>query len=116
MVSVRLPDGHVRELSPGASAADLAADISLGLAKNAVAARVDGEVVDLARALPEGVEVAILTKKDTDALEVLRHSAAHLMADAILAGLSGRSADHRPGGGRWLLLRYLPARCPHQSR
>jgi threonyl-tRNA synthetase len=45
---------------------------------------VNGEVVDLARPLPDGAEVALLTKKDADALEVLRHSAAHLMADAIL--------------------------------
>ena len=81
---VRLPDGSAREIEPGASAADLAAQIGPGLAKAAVAARVNGEVVDLARPLPDGAEVAILTKKDEDALEVLRHSAAHLMADAIL--------------------------------
>jgi threonyl-tRNA synthetase len=49
-----------------------------------VAARVNGEIRDLSRPLPDGAEVAILTKKDSDALEVLRHSAAHLMADAIL--------------------------------
>jgi threonyl-tRNA synthetase len=81
---VRLPDGSKREIEPGASAADLAAQIGPGLAKAAVAARVDGEVVDLSRPLPDGAEVAILTKNDEAALEVLRHSAAHLMADAIL--------------------------------
>jgi threonyl-tRNA synthetase len=84
MVHVHLPDGSQRELAPGSSAADLAAAIGPGLAKAAVAARVDGAVVDLARPLPDGAEVAILTKKDPEALEVLRHSAAHLMADAIL--------------------------------
>ena len=84
MAKVRLPDGSTRQLGPDASAADLAADIGPGLAKAAVAARVNGEVVDLARPLPDGAEVALLTKKDAAGLEVLRHSAAHLMADAIL--------------------------------
>jgi threonyl-tRNA synthetase len=84
MTHVRLPDGSTRRLEAGASAADLAIQIGAGLAKAAVAARVNGEVVDLSRPLPEGAEVAILTKKDPEALEVLRHSAAHLMADAIL--------------------------------
>ena len=83
-LSVRLPDGSERALTEGASAKDLAESISKGLAKNAVAAKVNGEVVDLARPLPADAEVAILTKKDAEALEVLRHSAAHLMADAIL--------------------------------
>ena len=84
MTHVRLPDGSARELEAGASAADLAAQIGAGLAKAAVAARVNGEVVDLARPLPDGAEVAILTKKDPQALEVLRHSAAHLCAAAVL--------------------------------
>jgi threonyl-tRNA synthetase len=84
VTQVRLPDGSIRDLDSGASAADLAAAIGSGLAKAAVAARVNGEIVDLARPLPEGAEVAILTKRDPEALEVLRHSAAHLMADAIL--------------------------------
>jgi threonyl-tRNA synthetase len=84
MPQVQLPDGSTRELPADANAADLAAAIGPGLAKAAVAARVNGEVVDLARPLPDGAEVALLTKKDEEALEVLRHSAAHLMADAIL--------------------------------
>jgi threonyl-tRNA synthetase len=84
MISVKLPDGSSKQLSDGASAAELAKAISEGLARAAVAARVNGLVVDLARPLPNGAEVAILTKKDKEALEVLRHSAAHLMADAIL--------------------------------
>ena len=83
-VSVRLPDGSQRELEPGASAADLAAQIGPGLARAAVAAEVNGQVVDLARPIPDGAGVRLLTKKDPEALEVLRHSAAHLMADAIL--------------------------------
>lgn len=84
MTQVHLPDGSARTLEAGASAADLARQIGSGLARAAVAARVDGEIRDLDRPLPDGAEVAILTKKDPEALEVLRHSAAHLMADAIL--------------------------------
>jgi threonyl-tRNA synthetase len=84
MISVSLPDGSQRQLADGASAADLAADIGPGLAKAAVAAKIDGEIVDLSRPLPDGAQVALLTKRDPEGLEVLRHSAAHLMADAIL--------------------------------
>ncbi len=83
-MQVHLPDGSARTLDEGASAADLAQSIGSGLARAAVAARVDGEIRDLARPLHDGAQVAILTKKDPEALEVLRHSAAHLMADAIL--------------------------------
>ncbi len=84
MIHIRLPDGSARELADNASALDLAKAIGPGLAKNAVAAKIDGKVADLRTPLADGSEVAILTKKDADALEVLRHSAAHLMADAIL--------------------------------
>ncbi len=84
MISVKLPDGSAKQLSDGASSADLAKAISDGLARVAVAAKVNGAIVDLAKPLPDGADVQILTKKDKEALEVLRHSAAHLMADAIL--------------------------------
>ncbi|MHC4448160.1 MAG: threonine--tRNA ligase, partial [Planctomycetota bacterium] len=84
MIQVQLPDGSARSLDDGASAADLASQIGSGLARAAVAARVNGNVVDLSRPVPDGAEVAILTKRDDDSIGVLRHSAAHLMADAIL--------------------------------
>ncbi|HBP19848.1 MAG TPA: threonine--tRNA ligase [Planctomycetes bacterium] len=86
MISVKLPDGSVRELEDGSNSADLAASIGPGLAKAAIAAKVNGEVRDLSRPLAEGDEVALITKKndDPEALDVLRHSAAHMMADAIL--------------------------------
>lgn len=84
MITVRLPDGASLSLDDGAAASDLAARVSPGLAKAAVAAEVDGKLVDLAAPLKDGARVRILTKKDREALDVLRHSAAHLMADAIL--------------------------------
>lgn len=84
MIQVKLPDGSSRQLADGASALDLANAIGPGLAKSAVAAKVGGNVIDLRKPLHDGDEVAIVTKKDPEALDVLRHSAAHLMADAIL--------------------------------
>lgn len=84
MIQVQLPDGSSRQLPPGASAAELAAAIGPGLAKAAVAAKVNGAVRDLSVKLADGDQVSLITKKDQEAMEVLRHSAAHLMADAIL--------------------------------
>lgn len=84
MISVELPDGSVSQLDEPASAASLAAKISSGLAKSAVVAEVNGKLVDLNARLKDKDKVRILTKKDREALEVLRHSAAHMMADAIL--------------------------------
>jgi threonyl-tRNA synthetase len=84
MIQVTLPDGSSRSLDDGSSSAELALQIGAGLAKAAVAAKVNGQVKDLQLPLKDGDQVSILTKKDAEALEVLRHSAAHLMADAIL--------------------------------
>ncbi len=80
---ITLPDGSTRVLPAGATARDLAAQIGPGLAKAAIAARVNGEVRDLARPLPDGASVAILTDRDPQALDVLRHSAAHVLATAV---------------------------------
>jgi threonyl-tRNA synthetase len=80
---ITLPDGSTRVLPAGATARDLAAQIGPGLARAAIAARVNGEVRDLARPLPDGASVAILTDKDPQALDVLRHSAAHVLATAV---------------------------------
>ena len=78
-----LPDGSVRELPAESSLLDLARAIGPGLAKAAVAAAVDGEVRDLMYAPSRDVSVRILTEKDPEALAVLRHSAAHVLATAV---------------------------------
>src|SRR5437773_8436812 len=80
---VTLPDGSQKTLPKGSTAADLAKAIGPGLAKAALAARVNGEVRDLARPLPDGATVEILTDKHPQALDVLRHSAAHVLATAV---------------------------------
>lgn len=83
MIEVSLPDGSKRELEDGASALDLAQSISKSLAKKALAAKVDGELRDLTRALPGGAAVEIVTDKDPEGLELIRHDAAHVLAQAV---------------------------------
>jgi len=83
MASIKLPDGSVKELADGSTVQQLAESIGRGLAKAAVAGKVDGKVVDLATPLTGSHTVSILTEKDPEALLVLRHSTAHVMAEAI---------------------------------
>ena len=82
-VSIRLPDGSVKELPDGATAARLAQAIGSGLAKAAVAAVVNGTEVDLSSGLPDGAEVSIVTAPSAAGRDVIRHSTAHVMAQAV---------------------------------
>jgi threonyl-tRNA synthetase len=83
-ITVTLPDGSARALPAGSTAADLAASIGRGLAKAAVAAIVDEQPHDLGRPLPDGASVSIVTADTDDGREVLRHSTAHVLAQAVL--------------------------------
>ncbi len=83
VISIRLPDGSSRELPSGATTGDLAAAIGSRLAKAAVAAKVDGREVDLGVVLTDGAEVAIITANTPEGRHVLRHSTAHVMAQAV---------------------------------
>ena len=85
-LSVTLPDGSSLDLDRGATALDAASAIGPRLAKAAVAARVDGRLVDVSHVLQDGAELAVVTlpSDDPDALEVLRHSTAHVLAQAVL--------------------------------
>lgn len=84
MVKVTLKDGSVREVEQGTTLAGLAASISRGLAKAAVAGKVNGEEKDLSYILNEDVEVEILTLDSEEGLKVLRHSSSHVLAQAVL--------------------------------
>ncbi len=84
LLELVLPDGSVRKVPAGTTTLDVAKAIGAGLAKAAVAGVVDGEVLDLPRPLSRGGKFRVLTRKDPEALEVLRHSAAHLLAMAVL--------------------------------
>lgn len=84
LLKISLPDGSVRELPRGTTPADVAAAIGPGLAKAAIAARVDGELRDLNRPFEGDAEVALVTNRDeADALELARHDFAHVLAEAI---------------------------------
>ncbi|MAK59925.1 MAG: threonine--tRNA ligase [Ponticaulis sp.] len=83
MLEVTLPDGAKREYEDGASPFDVASSISKSLAKKALAAKVDGELWDLHRPLEGNAEVAIVTERDPEALELIRHDAAHVLAQAV---------------------------------
>ncbi len=84
MLKITLPDGSVREVAPGTTPADIAAAIGPGLAKAAIAAKVDGELRDIMRPLESDTNLALVTAKDeADALELVRHDYAHVLAEAV---------------------------------
>jgi threonyl-tRNA synthetase len=83
-MQVVLPDGTAKDLPDGASGADLASSIGAGLARAALAVKVDGDVRDLTRPLHDGEQVAIITTRDPESLELIRHDTAHVLAAAIL--------------------------------
>ena len=83
-VTVRLPDGSTKEFEPGTTALEFAQSIGPRLAKAAVAATFDGQPVDLSRSLPDGAEVTVVTAATPLGREVLRHSTAHVLAQAVL--------------------------------
>ncbi|URM33867.1 threonine--tRNA ligase [Cytobacillus firmus] len=83
VVKVSFPDGAVKEFPKGTTTEDIAASISPGLKKKAIAGKLDGEMYDLRRPIEKDGAIEIVTPDSSDALEVLRHSTAHLMAQAI---------------------------------
>ena len=82
-IEVRLPDDSLRQLPEGATGADLAGGIGARLLEAALAIRVDGNLVDLKAPLADGVRVEIVTNKNPESLELIRHSTAHLLAHAV---------------------------------
>ena len=83
-IQITLPDGAKRDVPRGTTAAEIAQEISPSLAKEALVARTNGELVDLSSPLEHSTTLSILTAKDPDAVQVFRHSAAHLLAAAVL--------------------------------
>jgi threonyl-tRNA synthetase len=83
MIQITLPDGSRREYPAPLTVADVAASIGAGLAKAALAGRVDGKLVDTSYTIERDAQLAIVTEKDPDALELIRHSTAHLLAYAV---------------------------------
>ncbi len=83
MISIRLPDGSKREFAQPVTVAEVAASIGAGLAKAALAGRVDGKLVDTSHRIDADATLAIVTDKDADGLDLIRHSTAHLLAYAV---------------------------------
>ena len=82
-ITISLPDGSTKQFEEGSTVADVASAIGAGLAKAALAARINGTLVDTKAQVSNGARLEIITNKSPDALEILRHSAAHIMAEAI---------------------------------
>jgi len=83
MIKISLPDGSHREFAEPPSVAEVAANIGAGLAKAAIAGRIDGLSVDLSRIIAHDARLEIITERDPEALEIIRHSTAHLLAQAV---------------------------------
>jgi len=83
MVTIRLPDGSRRSFEQPPTLAEVAASIGPGLARAAIAGRIDGRLVDLSRKVEADADVALVTDKDPEALDITRHSSAHLLAHAV---------------------------------
>eukprot|EP01041_Mallomonas_annulata_P021078 gene21078-41037_t len=83
MVAVRLPDGSVRQFDAPVTVAQVASNISTSLGKAALAGKVDGKVVDTSFLIEQDADVAIVTDRDPEGLDVIRHSTAHLLAYAV---------------------------------
>jgi threonyl-tRNA synthetase len=83
MIAITLPDGSRREFPGPVTVADVAQSIGAGLAKAALAGRVDGQMVDTSYTIDRDAKLAIITDKDADGVDVIRHSTAHLLAYAV---------------------------------
>ncbi len=97
LVKISLPDGSVREMPLGSTPADVAAAIGPGLAKAALAAKVDGELVDLTRPFTGDAQLALVTSRDeAEALDLARHDYAHVLAEAVQALFPGTQITFGP--------------------
>src|SRR5467141_4540577 len=95
-IHVKLPDGSVKEVSKGTTALDVAKSISLRLADAALVAKTNGDLIDLTKPLEKDTDLCLLTDKDPEALEVYRHSSAHLLAAAVLELFPETKLGHGP--------------------
>ncbi|MBA3837025.1 MAG: threonine--tRNA ligase [Sphingomonas sp.] len=110
MFRITLPDGSVREVAPGTTPADIAAAIGPGLAKVAIAARVDGELRDIGRAFDGDAALALVTTRDeADALEMARHDYAHVLAEAVQRLYPGTQITFGPSTDDGFYYDFAPA-------
>ena len=109
MFKIALPDGSVREMPEGSTPADVAAAIGPGLAKAALAAKIDGEVRDIMRPLEEDTNLSLVTSRDeVDALELFRHDYAHVLAEAVQNLFPGTQITFGPSTGDGFYYDFAP--------
>ena len=116
MPAITLPDGSVRRFDAAVTGADVAAAIGPGLARAALAMVVDGHTMDLARLIEHDVAVRFITRRDPEALEMIRHDAAHVLAEAVQALYPGHAGDDRAVDRERVLLRLRPQRAVQARR
>ena len=110
MFKIALPDGSVREMPEGSTPADVAAAIGPGLAKAALAAKVDGEVRDIMRPFEGDSNLALITSRDEkDALELVRHDFAHVLAEAVQNLFPGTQITFGPATDDGFYYHFAPA-------
>jgi threonyl-tRNA synthetase len=113
LLKITLPDGSVREMAPGSTPADVAAAIGPGLAKAALAARIDGELVDLTRHFERDCTLALVTARDeADALALARHDFAHVLAEAVQSLHPGTQITFGPSTDEGFYYDFAPAERP----
>ncbi len=113
MIKITLPDGSSREVAMGTTPAQIAADIGPGLAKAALAAKIDGELRDIMRPLEEDTELALVTSRDEeDALELARHDYAHVLAEAVQNLFPGTQITFGPSTDDGFYYDFAPAGDP----
>ena len=113
LLKISLPDGSVREMAAGTTPADVAAAIGPGLAKAALAARVDGELVDLSRPFTADASLALVTARDeAEALELARHDYAHVLAEAVQHLFPGTQITFGPSTDDGFYYDFAPAERP----
>ncbi|WP_395329504.1 threonine--tRNA ligase [Novosphingobium sp. BL-8H] len=109
MFKISLPDGSVREMPEGSTPADVAAAIGPGLAKAALAAKIDGELVDLSRPFTGDANLALVTSRDEEeALDLARHDYAHVLAEAVQALFPGTQITFGPSTGDGFYYDFAP--------
>src|SRR5258707_4008407 len=109
MFNIALPDGSVKEMHEGSTPADVAAAIGPGLAKAALAARVDGEIRDIMRPIEGDASPALITSRDEkDARELVRHDFAHILAEAAQNLFPATEMTFGPANHRGFYYTYAP--------
>jgi threonyl-tRNA synthetase len=117
LLKISLPDGSVREMPAGSTPADVAAAIGPGLAKAALAARIDGELVDLTRPFTQDASLALVTARDeADALDLARHDYAHVLAEAVQALFPGTQITFGPSTDDGFYYDFAPPRVDGKDR